>query len=160
MKNWKTTQYNRSKNVYFSFFVCFVFSYYLITSSILYLHLLLNHISIDLHFTNYFWCRKTVSCTSDFKRYLFTLYHIISLSISLLPQLRFISWSSPPPLLFNWPRVQLYIKVHIYGLQWYIIHCFIYFGFTGCLYIHVLASIQREFPCYTKLSYKLELRMI
>ena len=118
MKSWKTTQYNLSKNVCFSFFVCFVFCYYLITSSILYLHLLLNHISIYMHFTNYFSCRKTVSCTSDFKIYSFTLYHIISLSISVLSQLRFISWSSPPPSLFNWPRVQLYIKVpnHIYGL--------------------------------------------
>ena len=24
-----------------------------------------------------------------------------------------ISWSSPPPLLFNWPRVQLYLKLNV-----------------------------------------------
>ena len=50
-----------------------------------------------------------------------------------------ISWSSPPPLLFNWPRVQLYLKVphHIYVLKWYIFHCLIYFGFFECLHTHL-----------------------
>ena len=46
----------------------------------------------------------------------------------------FISWSSSPPLLFNWPRVLLYLKVsnHIYILKWYIIQCLIYFVFAEC----------------------------
>ena len=38
-----------------------------------------NTFSIKIHYTNYFLCRKTISCTNDFERYLFTLYHIISL---------------------------------------------------------------------------------
>ena len=36
-------------------------------------------------YTNYFSCRKTISSASNFKRCLFTLYHIISLSISVFP---------------------------------------------------------------------------
>ena len=32
----------------------------------------------------YFSCRKIMSCASDIKRYLFSLYHIISLPISVL----------------------------------------------------------------------------
>ena len=50
-------------------------------------------------------------------------------------KLYFISWISPPLSLFNWPRVQLYLKVsnHIYVLKWYVIHCLIYFGFIECL---------------------------
>ena len=62
---------------------------------------------------------------SDFKRYFLTLYHIISLPISILSRLCFISWSSPPPSLFNWPRIQLYLKVpnHVYVLKGNIIHC-------------------------------------
>ena len=60
-----------------------------------------------------------------FKRYFFTLYHIISLPIYVLSRLYFISWSTPPPLLFNWPRTQLCLKFpnHIYVLMWNIIHC-------------------------------------
>ena len=63
-------------------------------------------------------------CACDFRRYLFTLYHFILLPISVLSGLRFISLSSAPPSLFNWPRVQLYLKVphHIYVLKWHIIH--------------------------------------
>ena len=60
-----------------------------------------------MHFTNYFSCHKTISCLSDSKRYLFTLYHIISLPFYVLSWLCFTSWSSPLPLLFNWLRVQL-----------------------------------------------------
>ena len=58
-----------------------------------------------------FSIRKTTSCASDFKRYLFTLHQIIYFPISVLSRHRFISWSSPPPLLFNWPRVRLYLNV-------------------------------------------------
>ena len=47
----------------------------------------------------------------DFKTYLFTLSHIISLPISVLSRLRFISWSSPSPSLFHWPRAQLYLSI-------------------------------------------------
>ena len=66
---------------------------------------------------------------------LFTLYHIISLPISVLSWLRFISWSFPPPSLSNWPLAQLYLKVpNLYVLKWYIIYCLIYFGFIECLY--------------------------
>ena len=35
--------------------------------------------SIKIHYTNYFSCCKTISCASEFERYLFTVYHIISL---------------------------------------------------------------------------------
>ena len=86
MKNWKSTQYNLSKNVYLSFSACFIFFFVI------------------------FSCRKTISWASDFKRYLFTLYHIISLPISVLSRLRYVSWSSPPPWLFNGSRAQLYVK--------------------------------------------------
>ena len=34
-----------------------------------------------MQYTNYFSCRKTISDVNDFKRYLFTLYQIISLLI-------------------------------------------------------------------------------
>ena len=63
-----------------------------------------------------------------------------------LSRLRFISWSSPPPLLINWSRVRLYLKVpnHIYLLKWYIIHCLIYFGFIECLYMHLFWKVFRE----------------
>ena len=65
------------------------------------------------------------------------LLFILFVTFSVLSQLCFILWSSPPPLLFNWPRVQLYLKVpnHIYILE-YIIHCLIYFGFIECLYMY------------------------
>ena len=50
-------------------------------------------------------------CASEFKRYLFIFYHTISFSIFVLSRHRLISWSSPPTSLFNWPCVQLYLKV-------------------------------------------------
>ena len=61
---------------------------------------------------------------------MFTLYHIISLSISVLSRLCFISWSSPPPLLLNWPCVQLYLEVlnQIYTLKRHIVYCWIHFA--------------------------------
>ena len=125
MKNWKITQYNLSKNVCFTFSACFVFCYCLITPSILCSVLIFywKHISIKTDYTNY--CRKTIPCASDCKRYLFILYHIISLSIFVLSRLRFI----------NWTHVQLYLKVpnHIYVLKWPNIHCLIYFGFINPL---------------------------
>ena len=49
----------------------------------------------------------------NLKRYLFTFYHIIYLSIFVLSQLLFISWSCPPSSLFNCPCVHLYLKVPI-----------------------------------------------
>ena len=119
MNNWKITQYNLSKSVCFSFSACFVFSYLRTPSIIvLYLYLLLKHISIWLHYTNY--CRKSIPCASNFKRYLSVFYRIISLSIFVLSRLRFILWSSSRPSLFNWPRVQLYLKVpnHKYVLYY------------------------------------------
>ena len=76
---------------------------------------------------------------------LFTLYHI-SLPISVLSRLRFISWSSRPPLSFNWPREQLYLKApnFIYVLNWCIIHCLIYFGFIECLCMHLFWQLLGE----------------
>ena len=43
-----------------------------------------------------------------------------SLPFFVLSRLRFISWSSPLPSLFNWPRVQLYLDVpsHIQYTFW------------------------------------------
>ena len=60
-----------------------------------------------------------------------------------MSRLRFISRSSPPPSLFNWPRVHLYLKVlnHIYVLKWSIIHCLIYFGVIECLYMHLFCQV-------------------
>ena len=69
---------------------------------------------------------------------MFILYHIISFSIFVLSQLRLILLSSPLSSLFNWPRVQLYLKVpnHIKELTFWsdIIHCLICFGFVEYLY--------------------------
>ena len=81
--------------------------------------------------------------------------------ISVLSQLRFISWSSPPPSLFNWPPVQLYRKVpnHIYVLKWSIIHCLIYFGFISVYICICFGRYSEGIAALTKLSYKLELRM-
>ena len=66
---------------------------------------------------------------------MFTLYHIISLPITVLSRFRFVSWSFPLPSLFHWPRVHLYLKVpnHIYMWKRSIIHWLIYFGFIECL---------------------------
>ena len=78
-------------------------------------------IQITFHVTTESYARVT-------SKDLFTFYYIISLPISVFSWLCFISWSSSlPPLLFNWPRVQLYLKVlnHIYVLKWYMIHCLI-----------------------------------
>ena len=90
-----------------------------------------------LFFVVIFSCRKTISCASDLKRYLFTLYDIISLPISVLSRLRYVSWSSPPPSLFNWPRAQLYVKIPIICTFWSDIYCLIYFVFIECLYVHL-----------------------
>ena len=97
-----------------------------------------------------------MSCAKWLKRYLFTVYHIISFPISILSWLRFISWSSPLPLLFNWPCVKL--PNHIYVLKWYIIHCLIYFGFIECLYMHLFRQVfggnSRVLLLYWKYAYK------
>ena len=92
------------------------------------------------------------SCASDFKIYFFSIYHIISLPISVLSRLLFISWSSPPPSLFYWPRVRLYLKVpnQICVLKWCIIHCLIHFGFIECLYMHLFWQIFGENPHVTQ----------
>ena len=111
----KNCSINLSKNVRVSFSTCFVFCYYLmiISNNVPYLYSLLKHIQYKY------------ASASDFKRYFFALYHIISFPIYVLSRLYFISWSSPPPLLFNWPRTQLCLKFpnHIYVLMWSIIHC-------------------------------------
>ena len=111
----------------------------------LFCFLLLSNSTLHVIFYTYICYWNTFSCAGDYKRYLFTLHHIISLSISVLPQLRFISWSSPPPLLFNWLRVQLYLKVpnHIYVLKWHIFYCLIYFGFIECLYMYLFWQVFR-----------------
>ena len=64
-------------------------------------------------------------------------------SISVLSRLLFISWKSPLPSLSNWPRVQLYRKVpnHIYVLKWSMIPYLIYFGFIGCLHMHLFWQV-------------------
>ena len=80
---------NNTLHVMFYIYICY-----------LYLYLLLKRISIQ---KPYFSCRKTISCATDFKRYLFTLYHIIYLPISVLSRLHFISRS--------FPRVQLHLKI-------------------------------------------------
>ena len=105
--------------------------------------------------TNY--CRKAIPCASESKRYLFILYHIISLSIFVLSRLLFISWSSPPSSLFNLPGVQLYLKVpnHLHALKWYVIHWLIFLIYWMFIYAFVLAG---TFPRY-KPSYKLKLYM-
>ena len=134
----KTTQYNLSNNFYFLFSACFIFWYYLITSSMQcsIIIFVIEHISVIS-------CYKRIPCASDFKRYLLTLYHIISLPISVLSRLLFISWSSPPSSLFSWLCAQLYLKVcnRIYVLKWYIIHSLIYFGFIECLYMHLFLQV-------------------
>ena len=116
MKNWKTTQYNFSRDywlVIIEYWLssCFVFCYYLITPSMhfsLYILVIEAHV-IDLQIT--FHVVKQ-SHGSDFKSYMFTLYHSISLPISVLSHLRFILWSPPPPpSLVHLPRVQLYRNV-------------------------------------------------
>ena len=107
--------------------------------------------------TNKNYCHKTIPCVSDFKRYLFILYHIISSSIFVLSQLCFICWSSPFPLLFNWLRVQLskisQSKIHFEIIYYPLLNIFwIYWMF---IYAFILAVIRKEF----KLSYKLKLRV-
>ena len=83
-----------------------------------------------MHYTNYFSCRKKSQFVRGIERYLSTIYHIIFFFISVFSGLRFISWSSPPFSLFNWPCAQLYLKFpnHIYILKWYNIHCLVYFA--------------------------------
>ena len=58
------------------------------------------------------------------------LYKLLFMSISVLSRLCFISWSSPPPLLLNWPCVQLYLEVlnQIYTLKRHIVYCWIHFA--------------------------------
>ena len=61
-------------------------------------------------------------------------------------------WSSPPPSSFNWPRVQLFLKVpnHIYVLKRYIIHSLIHFGFIGCLYMYLFRKVFGGNSCVTQ----------
>ena len=115
MKNWKTTQYNFSRDYWL-----FIIDYWLSACFFFFLSKNTLHAFFFIHtcywstrywFTNYFSCRKTISCASDFKSYMFALYHSISLPISVLSHLRFILWSPPRSSLFNLPRVQLYQNV-------------------------------------------------
>ena len=54
MKNWKTIQCNLSKNIYFSFFACFIFDYLKTPScmeGVLKWYLLLKHTSVQINYT-------------------------------------------------------------------------------------------------------------
>ena len=99
IKNWKTTQYNLSKNVCFSFSTCFVFS------------LLSNNTLHEMFCTyNCYWntfqykyiiqITFHVMCEWFQKTFIYS-YHIIYLPISVLSRLRFISWSSPSQALLK-----------------------------------------------------------
>ena len=94
---------------------------------------------------------------------LFTLYHIVSLPISVLSQFRS-QFRSSPPSLFNRPHVRLYLKVpnNMYVLK-RSIHCLIYFVFIECLCMHLFCQIfggnSRDTQNLWYASYKLELSM-
>ena len=67
------------------------------------------------NYTNYFSCRKTISCASDFKRYLFTLYHIISLPIFVLSRLFLHAFKAFPNfsfVCFQWKIIWYLRKVN------------------------------------------------
>ena len=83
---------------------------------------------------------------------IFVYSHIISFLIFVLSQLCFMSWSSPPPSVVNWPSVQLCLKVpnYMFVLKWYIIHCLIYFGFIEYLYMHLVWQVFRGNSCITE----------
>ena len=107
MKNWKTTQYNFSKHACFSFTACFFLLLLLWSNNTFHvIYLICYWNTFQYKYNNLIISRATY-----FKRCLFILYHIISFSIFGLPQLRFILLSSPLSSLFNWPHVQLYLKV-------------------------------------------------
>ena len=112
MENWKSTQYNVLKNACFScFFFCFFLSLANNTLHTMFYIYIGYWNTLQYKYILLFSIRKTTSCASDFKRYLFTLHQIIYFPISVLSRHRFISWSCPPPLLYNWPRVRLYLNV-------------------------------------------------
>ena len=107
-------KYNLSKDVCFSFSACFVvFCYYLITLSIwssILIFVTEKHFNIS---TLYKLLPLNNPMLEWLQRYLFILYHSVSLSIFILSRLRFISWSSSPPSLFN--------PVHTAGLFLYLL---------------------------------------
>ena len=88
-------KYNLSKDVCFSFSACFVvFCYYLITLSIwssILIFVTEKHFNIS---TLYKLLPLNNPMLEWLQRYLFILYHSVSLSIFILSRLRFISWSS------------------------------------------------------------------
>ena len=46
-----------------------------------------------------------------------TSKNFCSLFIMFFANFRFISWSSPPPWLFIWPYLQLYVKLNVWSWQ-------------------------------------------
>ena len=114
MKTWKTTQYSLSK-IFFVCLFCFVvfcwFCFLLLSNNTI--HVMF---STSICYWNTFQYKYITQITFHVVKQshaqvtpkyiclLFTLF----VTFSVLSQLCFILWSSPPPLLFNWPRVQLY----------------------------------------------------
>ena len=120
--------------------------------------MLLKHISVYTHYTNYFSCPKTISCSScisDFRRYLFTFFILF---LCLFPFcLDFVL--SHEALLFlhcliESKSFQSYPN-HIYDLKWYILHCLIYFGFFECLYMHLIYQTKQEIARLRELEVEL-----
>ena len=106
---------NLFKNVSFSFSACSVFCYYLLTRSMSCsnLYTLLKPWNYSSNVETRFFYIKHSYWVSEWLQKIF----VYSLSYYFFAYFRFVSslfyfTNSPLPSLFNWPRVQLYLKVH------------------------------------------------